>query len=70
MTKVFSEAKSKEEQAKQKFSIADKKKNYDTAQSNSRMAAIGKVPPSIIGQHCQLGHRICLLCLGKHVDKV
>ena len=70
MTKVFSEAKSKEEQAKQKFSSADKKKNYDTAQSNSRLAAIGKVPPAISGQHRESGHRLCLLCLGKHVDKV
>ena len=44
--------------------------NYDRTQSNSRLAAIGKVPPAISGQHHQSGHRIRLLCFGKHVDKV
>jgi hypothetical protein len=43
---------------------------YDTAQSNSRLAAIDEVPPAISGQHRESGHRLCLLRTGKHVDKV
>ena len=34
------------------------------------MAATGKVPPAISGQRREFGHRLCLLRIGKHVDKV
>ena len=44
--------------------------NYDRAQSNSRLAATGKVPPAISGQRSESGHRFRLLRTGKHVDKV
>ena len=45
-------------------------KNYATTLPKPRMATIGKVPLAIIGQHRQSGHRLRLLCTGKHVDKV
>ena len=44
--------------------------NYDTTLFESGMAATGKVPPAIIGQHLGIGHRLCLLRFDDVMDSL